>query len=101
MGDVIRYFIEGMSKEAMELTYVAMVNILKYVPGVQGVDEKVSIKLRYLTFIPDHLKTNGICDEAVPRDPRLQYNVPDHFKTQDMCKWVVEENPRVLKYVTD
>ena len=101
MGYIIRYFIEGMSKDAMELTCVAMVNIQKYVPGVQGVDEAVRIKPRYLTFIPGHLKKKEICDEAVRRDPWLLHDVPGHFKTQDMCKQVVEENPRVLKCVTD
>ena len=30
-----------------------MVNILKYVTGVQGADEVVSIMLRYLTFVLD------------------------------------------------
>ena len=100
MGYIIRYFMEGISKDAMELTCVAMVNILKYAPGVQEVDEAVRIKPCFLTFIPDHLKTKGIC-EAVRRDPWLLYDVPNHFKTQNMCKRVVEENPRVLKCVTD
>ena len=35
-----------------EMTCV-MVNILKYVPVVQGVDEAVSVRPRYLTFVID------------------------------------------------
>ena len=69
MGDFIRYFIEEMTKEAIELTCAVMVNILKYVRGVQGVDEAVSIGPRYLTFLPDYLKTKGMCNEAVCREP--------------------------------
>ena len=50
MGGFIRYLIEGMAKEAIDLTCAVIVNILKYVPGVQRVDEEVSIKPRHLTF---------------------------------------------------
>ena len=101
MGDFIRYFIEGMAKEAIDSTCAAMVNILKYVQGVHRVGEAVSIKPRYLTFFPNHLKTKGMCDEAVRVDPWSLGDDPDHFKTQEMCKKVDEENPRVLKYVPD
>ena len=101
MDDSIRYFIEEMAKEAIELTCAVMVNILKYVPGFQGVDEAVSIKPHYLTFLPDHLKTKGMCDKAVCRDPWLLFDVLDHFKSQEMCKRVIEENLQVLKYVPD
>ena len=101
MDDSIRYFIEEMAKEAIELTCAVMVNILKYVPAFQGVDEAMSIKPHYSTFLPDHLKTKGMCDKAVRRDPWLLFDVLHHFKSQEMCKRVVEENPQVLKYVPD
>ena len=96
MPDFIKLYKIKMAKEAIDLTCVAMVNILKYVPGVQGVDEAVSITPRHLTFFPDRLKTKGMCDEAVRVDPWSLGNVTDHFKTQEMCKRVVEENPRVV-----
>ena len=86
MGDFIRYFIEGMAKEAIDLTCVAMVNILKYVPGVHSVGEAVSIKPRYLTFFPDCLKTKGMCDEAVRVDPLSLGDDPDHFKLKRCVK---------------
>ena len=101
MGDFVRYFIEGMAKEAIDSTCAAMVNILKYVQGVHRVGEAVSIKPRYLTFFSDRLKTKGMCDEAVRVDPWSLGDDPDHFKTQKMCKKVDDENPRVLKYVPE
>ena len=84
-----------MAKEVIELTQVAIVNILKYVPGFQGVDEAVSIKPRHLTFVPDHLKTQDMCNEAMKKDAYTLGDVSDHFKTQEMRKKVVEENPSV------
>ena len=53
MTDVIQFFIEKMSKGVIGLTCAGMVNILKHIPGVQGVD-----KTPYpLEPIPDELKT--------------------------------------------
>ena len=69
MGDFITYFIKGMTKEAIEKMSTVLVNILKYVPGVQGMDEAVSIGPRYLIFLPDHLKTKGMYNEVVKIDP--------------------------------
>ena len=90
-----------MTKKAIELTYAVMANFLKYVPRVQGVREAVSIGPRYLTFLPDHLKTNRMCSEAARREPLTLKFVPENLQTQEMCKRVVEENPRLLKYVPD
>ena len=101
MDDFIRYFIEDMTKEAIELTCGVTVNTLKYVSGVQGVDEAVSIGPRYLTFLPDHLKTKGVYNEVVRREPSTLKFVPENLRTQEMCKRVVEENPLLLRYVPD
>ena len=99
MGDFIRYFIEEMIKEAIELTCAVMVNILKYVPGVKGVDEAVSIGSRYLLFLPDQLKVKGMCNKALCREPSTLKFVPVNIQTQEMWKRDVEKNPRLLKYV--
>ena len=37
-----------------------------------------------LAYVPDHFKTEGMCNEA---------DVPDHFRTQKMCNEAVEEAP--------
>ena len=90
MGDFIRYFIEEMTKEAIEMPCAVIVNILKNVPGV---DEAVSIGSRYLTFLPDRLKTKEMCNEAVRNNPYTVEYVPDQYRTQEMCNEAVEVDP--------
>ena len=101
MEDFIRYFIEEMNKEAIEMPCAVIVNILKNVPGVPGVDEAVSIGSRYLIFLPDRLKTKEMCNEAVRNNPYTVEYVPDQYRTQEMCNEAVEVDPWLLKYVPD
>ena len=101
MGDFIRYFIEEMTKEAIEMPCSVIMNILKNVPGVQGVDVVVSIGPRYLTFLPDRLRTKEMCNEAVRNNPYTLKYVPDQYRTQEMCNEAVEVDPWLLKYVPD
>ena len=54
-----------------------------------------------MRFIPDHLKTQKMCEKAVEEDPWWLYAVSDHFKTQEMCNKVVEVGPWQLKDVSD
>ena len=44
-------------------------------------------------MIPDHFKTQDMCNKAVEEDPCSLINVPDHFKTQDMCNKAIEKDP--------
>ena len=37
------------------------------------------------TYIPDHLKTQYMCNDAVERDVWMFKYVPDRLKTQEMC----------------
>ena len=57
MTDFIQFFMEEIGKVVIELTCAAMVNILKYIPGVQGVHEAVHIGPCSFALIPDELKT--------------------------------------------
>ena len=43
----------------------------------------------WIVTIPDHLKTEEMCDEAVSTEPLSLAYVPDRFKTQEMCNEVV------------
>ena len=61
-----------------EMTCV-MVNILKYVPGVQGVDEAVSVRPRYLTFV---------IDQEVRRKPCGLKHFSDDLKDQAKLRFV-------------
>ena len=96
MGDFIRYLIKGMTKEAIELTCAVVVNILKYVSGVQGVDETVNIGPANLTFLLDRLKTKRMCNETVRREPFSLMDVPDYFKREEMCLETVHKNLYML-----
>ena len=63
MNDLIQFFIEEMDKRVIELTCASMVNILKYVLGVKGVDD--AGKPWSLKFIPDESKTQKMCEKSV------------------------------------
>ena len=54
----------------IEVPCTVLLYILKYIPGAQ---EEFN--------------------EEVRREPILLMYVPDHFKTQEMCEEVVEKNP--------
>ena len=55
-----------------------------------------------LGHIPDHLKTQEMCEGAVGASPWQLYAVPDHFETQLMCiKALKKVDPWLLKYVPD
>ena len=59
-----------------------------------------SVSGRIVT-IPDDLKTQEMCNEAVQMEPCSLVYVPDHFKTQEMCNTAVCMEPLLLKYVPD
>ena len=63
MNDLIQFFIEEIDKGVIELTCASMVNILKYVLGVEGVDD--AVRPWSLKFIPDELKTQKMCEKSV------------------------------------
>ena len=52
-------------------------------------------------FIPDHLKTQEICDKAVACNPRMLDYIPDKFKTQEMYIKAVEGDPFQFRHVYD
>ena len=88
-----------MGKEVIELTWAAMLNILKYVPGVQGVDD--AVRRWSLAFIPDELKTQKMCGKSVAFNPYTLEFVPDRFRDKKMCEWAVEDEPEALELVLD
>ena len=38
-----------------------------------------------LAYVPDHFKTQEMCNMAVRMEPLLLKYVADHLKTQEMC----------------
>ena len=49
--------------------------------------------------VPDHLKTQEVCNKMVEGDPWLLGDSPDHLKARGMCEKVVEDEPGTLEYV--
>ena len=67
----------------------------------QMCDEAFEEKPYSLAYVPDCFKTQEMCDDAVRRRPWLLKYVPDHFKTQEMFDAVVMEDPWLLRYIPD
>ena len=40
-----------------------------------------------------------MCGETVLREPYILWYVPDHLKTQEICERAVEDEPETLEYV--
>ena len=55
----------------------------------------------WINEVPDHLKTQESCIEAVEKCAWLLKYVPDHFKTQEMCNAAVHNHSYTLQYVPD
>ena len=53
----------------------------------------------WIREIPDHLKTQEICNEAVDIEPVSLAYVPNRFKKQRMCLDAVRRKPYTLRYV--
>ena len=62
-------------------------------------DEAVRIESYSLEVVPDRFKTEEMCNEAVRRGPSTLYYVPYHLKTQEMCGEAVRMDPRSLEFV--
>ena len=67
----------GFTQFFIEFTRAGMVNILKYVLGVDD-----AVRPRSLAFVPDCLKTEGLCIKAVRRNPYALRIVPDVGKSR-------------------
>ena len=54
-----------------------------------------------LRFVPDHLKTQEMCEKVVEEEPYTLRLVPDYFKMKKMCERVVNKYPCALQCVPD
>ena len=84
--DLIKYIIERM----VEGTRAVMLHMLKYVPGVQGVDgEALDIGGYPLAYVPDRLKTQEMCERAVEDKPEALRFVPDHIMSDLLLNLII------------
>ena len=62
-----------------------LLHILKYIPGAQEESSKeVRRKPHSLAFVPDHFKTQEMCNEMDEADPYMSKFVPVHIRTYEM-----------------
>ena len=55
--------------------------------------------LYYLQFIPDKLKTQGMCENVVEDNPWHLIDIPENLKQKEMCEKPVNIKPLLLRYV--
>ena len=55
----------------------------------------------WLREIPEHLKTQAVCDEAVRRVPYSLLYIPNHFKTQEICEEAMHVRPATFFLTPD
>ena len=53
------------------------------------------------TYIPDHLKTQYMCNDAIAHNVFMFQYTPDRLKTQEMCNDVVKRYVFLFNYVPD
>ena len=52
-------------------------------------------------LVPDHFKTQKMCNDVSDIDPWQLNDVPDYLKTQKMCDDVVHRDSNSLQFVPD
>ena len=57
--------------------------------------------LSWIREIPDHLKTQDMCSEAVRIDSYLVLCAPYQYKTQQMCNELMSNRPAIFDLVSD
>ena len=53
-----------------------------------------------LRFVPDHVKTKKMCENAVKQLPFLMY-IPDRYQAQEICHKVISEKGETLNFLPD
>ena len=79
---------------------------LNYTPVVgwvvqEAYNREVLKKSCSLEFIPDMFKTQGMCDEAVRREPYSLRHAPDCLKNEKMCIEAVKNKLSMMFFIPD
>ena len=56
---------------------------------------------RPTTMVPDHFKTEEMCNQTVENNPYRMRFIPVHFRTQEMCIKAIEKYLYPLIFVSD
>ena len=66
--------------------HTILLYMAKYFPMPQEVyDETVCKEPHSFVFVPDHFKTQDMCNEAIEKVPWLVYFVPNHIFGHKKC----------------
>ena len=65
---------------------------------MQGIGTALLLMLK---SIPDHLKTQEMCNDIMRINLAERFFLPDCFKTQEMCNEALTRNPYTLRFVPD
>ena len=74
--------------------------IPNYLKTQEMCDEAVRIIPLSLAYVQDHFRTQEMCNDAFTM-PHVFHRITDRFKTQEMCIKAVEVDPWQLKGVPD
>ena len=74
-----------------EIIPLFIIKVPDHLKTQETCNEAVRIGLYSLAYVPDWYKTQEICNGAVREYPWSLQFVPGHFKTKKMCKEAVEE----------
>ena len=78
---------------------------LAYVPDhfktQEMCNEAVRNKLCRLLFVPDHFWTQEMRNEIMRTKPDAFHHIPNQFKPQEMCEKVVKDDSSSLEHVPD
>ena len=55
--------------------------------------------LMIFDLVPDHFKTEEICNDIMRINPAAIFLIPKRFRTKEMCEKAVEEDSRIMRYV--
>ena len=64
-------------------------------------NEVVHMKPLSLAYVPDRFKTQEMCDEAVRNKPCMMFFVPEHFKTREMCNEIMGTMSEAFHHIPD
>ena len=56
---------------------------------------------RLMIEVPDHIKSQVLCNEAVEEDPCFLAYTPDRLKIQEMCNRAVPRKPYTLRCISE
>ena len=73
-----------------------MIEVPDHIKSQELCNEAVEEDPDFLAYTPDRLKTQEMCNRAVPRKPYTLRFIPEHLKTQEMCNDIMRINPAVF-----